>query len=98
VTISEGRSTDHRLAVLRAGLAALDGRSDEARAGYLAAEAGLRELGVRFELALACLEHATFLAEEATARAAADEAREILAGLGATTLLARLERVSPIVG
>ena len=51
--VSVGRATDLRFAVIRAGLAALEGRTDDARAGYLAAEAGLRELGIRFELGLA---------------------------------------------
>ena len=36
--------------------------------GYLAAEAGLRDLGIRFELGLAALEHAVFLPDEPSAR------------------------------
>ena len=88
--VSVGRATDLRFAAIRAGLAALEGRTDDARAGYLAAEAGLRELGIRFELGLALLEHAVFLAGDASAGAAADEARAIFEELGATTLLARL--------
>jgi len=95
-TASEGRATDHRLATLRAGLAALEGRVDEARAGYLGAEAGLRDLGVRFELGLACLEHATFLPDDPTAAAAAEEARAIFTDLGAVTLLARLPDAAPV--
>ncbi len=87
---SMGRATDQRFAALRAGLAALEGRPDEARAGYLAAEAGLRDLGIRFELGLAALEHAVFLPDEPSAPAAADEARAIFTELGATTLLAKL--------
>jgi hypothetical protein len=87
--ISAGRATELRFAVVRAGQAALEGRAD-ARAGYLAAEAGLRDLGIRFELGLATLEHAVFLAGEASAGAAADEARAIFGELGATTMLARL--------
>jgi hypothetical protein len=87
---SSGRATDLRFAAIRAGLAALEGRTDDARSGYLAAEAGLRDLGIRFELGLAALEHAVFLPDEPSAAAAADEARAIFTGLGATTLLARL--------
>ncbi len=64
------RATDLRFAAIRAGLAALEGRPDDARAAYLAAESGLRELGIRFELGLALLEHAVFLAGDASARAA----------------------------
>ena len=88
--VSVGRATDLRFAALRAGLAVLEGRPDDALAGYLAAEAGLRELGIRFELGLALLEHAVFLAGDPSASAAADEARTIFEELGATTLRARL--------
>ncbi len=88
--VSVGRATDLRFAAIRAGLAALEGRPDDARAAYLAAEAGLRELGIRFELGLALLEHAVFLAGDPSALAAADEARTIFDELGATTLRARL--------
>jgi len=88
--VSVGRATDLRFRALRAGLAALEGRTDDARAAYLAAEAGLRDLGIRFELGLATLEHAVFLVGDPSARAAAEEARAVFAELGATTLLARL--------
>ncbi len=88
--------TDLRLDVLRAGLAALEGRTDEARAGYLAAEAGLRDLGIRFELGLATLEHASFLPDDPSAAAAAEEARAILAELGAATLQAKVPSPVPV--
>jgi hypothetical protein len=87
---SVGRATDLRFDAIRAGLAALEGRTDDARTAYLAAESGLRELGIRFELGLALLEHAVFLAGDASAGGAAREARDIFEELGATTLLARL--------
>ncbi len=86
----EGRATDLRFDGIRAGLAALEGRTDDARAGYLAAEAGLRDLGIRFELGLALLEHAVFLEGDPSAAAPAEEARTIFEHLGATTLLAKL--------
>ncbi|MFH0751325.1 MAG: hypothetical protein V2B17_05775, partial [Chloroflexota bacterium] len=88
--VSAGRASDLRFATIRAGLAALEGHTDDARAGYLAAEAGLRDLGIRFQLGLAVLEHAVFLAGDPSAATAADEARAIFEELGATTLLARL--------
>jgi hypothetical protein len=88
--ISAGRATDLRFAAIRAGLAALEGRRDDARAAYVTAEAGFRELEIRFELGLALLEHAVFLAGDLLAAAAAEEARTIFEELGATTLLARL--------
>jgi hypothetical protein len=92
--MSRARATDLRFAVIRAGQAALEGRPDVARAAYLAAEAGLRDLGIRFELGLALLEHAVFLAGDPSTGAAADEARAIFEDLGATTLLARLPVVA----
>jgi class 3 adenylate cyclase len=95
---SAGRATDLRFAVLRAGLAALEGRTEDARAGYLAAEAGLRELGIRFELGLAALEHAVFLPDDPSAAAAADQARAIFAELGVTTLLGRLPAGERVAG
>ena len=95
--VPAGRASDLRFAVVRAGLAALEGRPDDARAAYLAAESGLRELGIRFELGLALLEHAVFLAGDASARTADEEARAIFEELGATTLLARLPAGVPSV-
>jgi hypothetical protein len=88
--VSVGRATDLLFDVIWAGLAALEGRVEEARAAYLGAEAGLRDLRIRFELGLALLEHAIFLAGDASALAAAGEARAIFEDLGATTVLARL--------
>jgi class 3 adenylate cyclase len=96
--VSRARATDLRFAALRAGLAALEERGDEARAGYLAAEAGLRELGIRFELGLAALEHAVFLPDDPSAGPAAEEARAIFTDLGATTLLARLPAAIAVPG
>jgi hypothetical protein len=96
--VSRARATDLRFAALRAGLAALEERGDEARAGYLAAEAGLRELGIRFELGLAALEHAVFLPDDPSAGPATEEARAIFTDLGATTLLARLPAAIAVPG
>ena len=96
--VPSGRATDLRFAALRAGLAALEGRANDALAGYQAAETGLRDLGIRFELGLAALEHAVFLPDDPSAAAAADEARAIFADLGATTLLARLPAREPVAG
>jgi len=92
--VTVGRASDLRFAVVRAGLAVLEGRTDDARSAYLAAESGLRELGIRFELGLALLEHAVFLDGDASAGSASEEARAIFDELGATTLLARLPVVA----
>ena len=94
--VPAGRATDLRFGAIRAGLAALEGRTEDARASYLAAEAGLRDLGILFELGLAALEHAVFLAGDSSAPAAAEEARTILEQLGATNLLARLPAVPAV--
>ena len=48
-TSSHGGVIDHRRASMRAGLAGLEGRLDEAAEGYRTAIAGLRELGAVFE-------------------------------------------------
>jgi hypothetical protein len=93
-----GRATDLRFRAVRAGLAAVEGRTDDARAGYLAAESGLRDLGIRFELGLATLEHAVFLAGDPSAAPAAEEARAVFTELGATTLLERLPAAVPVAG
>lgn len=73
---------------LGAGLAALDGRTAEARAGYRDAIARLDEIGAAFEIALLRLEQAVFLvtddAERASLRA---DARTSLQALGANALL-----------
>ena len=93
-----GRSMDLRALSLRAGLAALEGRTDEAGDAYAAAEAGLRDLGLRFELGLVALERAVFLPDDPSAGAAADEARAIFGDLGATVLLARLPAAASVAG
>ena len=70
---------------LAAGLDALDGRTTAARDGYGLAAARWRTLDVPLQLALCQVEAAHFLPTGTVeAAAAADEARAILAGLGAT--------------
>ncbi len=85
------------VATLRAGLAALEGRRSEAIAGYREALRGWRGLGLAFDEAMAALDMAILLApterEMAEAAAAIESARETLARLGATPLLARLDAV-----
>ena len=80
---------------IRAGLAALEGRSSEALALYRSALRGLREAGTPLDEALTCIEMVMLLdATEPEVGAAADRAREILTGLGARALLDRLDGVS----
>jgi hypothetical protein len=88
-----GGATDADLAVIRAGIAAARGRTGEALAGYRTALAAYRELGLAFDIALTGFDMAALLGDaEPAAVAAAAEAREILVGLGAVPLVARLDR------
>jgi len=79
---------------LHAGLLALEGRTDEAATGYLAAARRWRELEVWFELALSQYDFAaTIGTKHPDARAAAEEARQIFTRLGAKPMLQRLEKM-----
>ena len=80
-----------RLSV-RAGLAALEGRSAEALAMYRDALRAWRDLGLAWDEALTAIDMATVLdPSEPEVRAAAEAAREILGRLGARPFLERLE-------
>ncbi|MHB8672076.1 MAG: adenylate/guanylate cyclase domain-containing protein [Candidatus Limnocylindrales bacterium] len=93
---SLGGACDADLAALRAGRAALDGRSDEAVADYRSALAAYRDLGLRFDVAITALDMAALVGpEESAVRAAVAEARPILVELGATPVVARLDRLVP---
>jgi tetratricopeptide (TPR) repeat protein len=88
----DGGIGDHDIAMVRAGLAALEGRQPEALALYRAVLAGYHEFGVRFDVALTILDMAAFLGIDDPAVAAlVPEARDILEGLGARLLLERLD-------
>ncbi len=77
---------------MRAGIAALHGRSKDAMHGALDALERWRILGARFEFAMTVLDAlATGGAGQAWLEPAVDEARAILQELGATRLLARIE-------
>ena len=101
---SPGGAADADVAALRAGIAARQGRMDEAMAGYRAALAIYREMGLRFDLAMAGLDMAALVGPDVPAvKAAAGEARAILIELGARPVIARLDRLvapdeSAIVG
>jgi hypothetical protein len=77
---------------LRAGLAAVEGRSREAINLFREALARWRESGLRFDLALTGLSMVHALGtDHPEVREAAAEAREILTQLGAAPLLAQLD-------
>jgi class 3 adenylate cyclase len=87
-----GTAVETDRASVRAGLAALEGRSADALAGYRDALRSWRDLGCAWDEALAAIDMATLLdPSEPEVRAAADSAREILTRLGARPFLARLE-------
>ncbi len=77
---------------LEAGLAALEGRPAEALRAYLEVLRGLREIGLPVDAAFATIRMATVL-DPATreARAAVDEASDVLHRLGARPLTERLD-------
>ena len=81
-----------RRTAFRAGIAALEGRSPEARSLYAEARRGLLDRGVAFEAALVAIDMATLLGPgDPDAAAAASEARPILEQLGARPFVERLE-------
>ena len=84
--LESGRTT------IRAGIAALEGRSADALALYRDALAQWRDLGLVWDEALCGIDMATLLdPADPEVRAAAAAAREILARLGAAPFLARLD-------
>jgi len=77
---------------LRAGIAALEGRSADALALYRNALRAWRDLGLAWDEALCGLDMSTLLdPADPDVRAAAEAAREILVRLGATPFVARLD-------
>lgn len=94
MTPTAGGAADADLAALRAGVAARRGRIDDAVADYRTALGGYREMGLRFDLAMAGLDMVAFLGPEVPAvKAAAAEARAIFVDLGAHPAIARLDRL-----
>jgi hypothetical protein len=87
-----GGVIDHDLADLRAGIAALEGRTGDALVLYRSALAGYREAGCRFDVALTILDMATLIGPaEPAVRSSIAECREILESLGARLLIERLD-------
>ena len=83
----------------RAGIAALEGRPDDAIAGYRDALARYRAMGQDFDLACTALDFALLVGpEEPSARAAADEARPIFERAGARPYLERLDAAGRSAG
>jgi tetratricopeptide (TPR) repeat protein len=87
-----GRALDNDRAVIRAGIAALEGRTAESLAEYRQALRTWRDLGCPWDEALCGIDMATLLdPSEPEVQAAAASAREILTRLGARPFLERLD-------
>src|ERR1700693_5127172 len=83
-TGAQGGAIDLDRMAIAAGLSALEGRRGEAIAGYRAAIAGWRDLGLPWDEAVTSIEFVRFIGpDEPDARAAAESARMILENLGA---------------
>jgi class 3 adenylate cyclase/tetratricopeptide (TPR) repeat protein len=77
---------------VRAGIAALEGRRDDAVALYRSALAAYRSYGMKFTLALTVLDMVKLLGpDDPAAKSVLDEGRGILEELEASALLARLD-------
>ena len=82
-----GPAAEMRRATIRAGIAALDGRTGEAIALFRVARDGFRDIGLPWEEALVGIDMATLLdAREPEVMAAAARSREILTGLARPAL------------
>ena len=88
---SHGPAIEATETTISAGLAALSGRSDEARMKYRTALRSWRDLGLPFDEALTALDMATLLdPAEPEVQVAAESAREVLTRLRAQPFLDRL--------
>jgi len=87
-----GPSVEADRSTIRAGIAAIEGRTGEALALYREAIRAWRDLGLAWDKALCGLDAALLLgANEPDARQIADSTREILVRLEATPLIERLD-------
>jgi class 3 adenylate cyclase/predicted ATPase len=88
---SSGRAVEAVRIWARAGLAALEGRHDEARSGLLEAISRKRELQSDFLAASMALDAVILLPADPQIREQAEWAREVFSRVGARPFLARLE-------
>jgi hypothetical protein len=87
-----GRAIHTSVLVVDAGVAALEGRMEDAVNTYRDAQRNWRDLGVWFELALTGLDLVRLVGgERPDVEAAATEAREIFTRLGTPVMLQRLD-------
>ena len=89
-----GPAIDASLAAFEAGIAGLEGRVADALAGYRTANAAWRAIDLPWDQALTAIDMAHVLGPAVPdVRAAAGDAREILARLGARPFLAQLDAI-----
>jgi tetratricopeptide (TPR) repeat protein len=94
-TGAHGLFIELRKQCIRAGIAALEGRTAEARAGYADVLRAFEERGARFELALVAIDMATVLDPTLPdVHVAIEQARAILVELRARPFLDRLEALA----
>ena len=87
-----GRSSDDEVMAIRAGIAALEGRSRDALGLYRELLREWRDLGLVWDEARGAIDMATLLdPSDPEVSAAAEAARVILTSLGATPFLERLD-------
>jgi class 3 adenylate cyclase/tetratricopeptide (TPR) repeat protein len=88
---AHGPMVDAQRAVFQAGIAALAGDVSESVRLYREGRRALRDIGVRFMLALSGIDMALLLPAEKETAESASEAREILVELGARPFIDRLD-------
>ncbi|MGQ0669696.1 MAG: hypothetical protein ACT4PO_08515, partial [Actinomycetota bacterium] len=90
MSLLRGRWMDAARRTAEAGLAALEGRTEEASAGYRRALESWSAMDIPLDLALCAIDAVMLLPEGAVPEGAARQAKEILTNLGAVPLLERL--------
>ena len=90
----QGRASEHRLQIMSAGLAAIDGQRAEAVERYERASVGLREFGLEPEVVMAAFDMIVVLGiDDPAAIRALDDARATIERLGLGALDSALERL-----
>ena len=91
-TSARGRAVDVEKVAIDAGIAAIEGMTGDAIAGYRAALTGWRELGLVWDEVLTSLVFVTLIgADLPEARRAAESARELMTARGGVKVVALLD-------
>ena len=90
----QGRASEHRLQIMTAGLAAIDGQRADAVERFERASVGLRDFGLEPEVVMAAFDMVVVLGiEDPAAIRALDDARATIQRLGLGALESALERL-----